>query len=437
MRNQAYIAIVALVAYIAAVVTLSTKCLDRQHQTSTTTTTLDRFQSISANCTTASISKRLYDENYLEENFNVRFHEEMQNLLKGNLTKYVMQIKLIQSQKMNDEFEIKAKEMKIEYESKISSIETANQQRILEMKKMYDDDDNNNVLFPADRVGNFASNMARVSRESFNTTFFSTQFGFEFMESYTGVKDLLLLYGSDDTIPSNFSSYTNGGNGKNKIPFIDDAIVATENCGEMRVVFISQHRQLKQCIAIVPNLDSFHVYPLVQPTMFEDPSKRNNLIVNHTQAFQFKSRYHRVQLPNDVLIQPPRFQEETTVFFKYLRNYLNVVDAVLQELRTILSKIAMEYQVIIMMCNYGQAVLLNNFICNAQSRNINLSNLIVFTTDQETTDLVTSFGLTAFYDQGVRAFSIFLLYQFMLKLQTHTSSPSSSVSTAYYWLAFW
>lgn len=417
MRNQAYIAIVALVTYITAIVTLSTKCLDRQQEQTKVATPLDRFHSISANCTTGSFSKRQCDEAELENYFKARFHEELQNLLNGNVSKYVMQIKVIQSKRMKDEFEIKKQAMEKDFESKIStiekdfelkisSIETANQQRLLEMKKKHDDDNSNNVLFPADRVGNYAVNMARVSRESFNTTFFSSQFGFEFMESYPGVKDLLILYGSDDTIPRNFSSYTNGGNGKNTVPFIDDAAIATENCDELRVVFISQHRQMKQCFALVPNLESFHVYPIVRPSMYEDPSKRSNLIVNHTQPFQFKSRYHRIQVPSENLLPPPQFQEDTTVFFKYLRRYLNSVDTVLQELDRILSKIAIDNQVIIMLCNYGQAVLLNNFFCSAQMRNINLSNLIVFTTDQEATDLVTAFGLTAYYDQGVCAFSI-------------------------------
>ena len=413
MRNVAHSVIFVVVTYIAAIVTISTTCLDRQHQQNTVATSLDRFHLISSNCTTGSNSKCRCDETELEDYFKARFHEEMQNLLNGNVTKYVMQIKVIQSKRTKDEFESKKQAIEKDFESKISSIETANQQRLLEMKKKYDNDNNNNVLFPADRVGNYAVNMARVSRESFNTTFFSSQFGFEFMESYPGVKDLLLLYGSDDTIPSNYSSYTNGGNGKNTVPFIDDAAIATENCDELRVVFISQHRQMKQCFALVPNLESFHVYPIVRPSMYEDPSKQSNVIVNHEQPFQFKSRYHRIQVPTGDLLPPPRFQQDTTLFFKYLRRYLNAVDTVLQELDSILSKIAIDNQVIVMLCNYGQAVLLNNFICSAQVRHINLSNLIVFTTDQETTDLVTAFGLTAYYDQGVRAFSIRLIYHIM------------------------
>jgi hypothetical protein len=178
--------------------------------------------------------------------------------------------------------------------------------------------------------------------------------------------------------------------------------VATENCDELRVVFVSLNQQKGQCFAVVPNLESFHVHPLVRPSAHVNPTSRSDLVIYRTEPFQFKSRYHRIQQPTDILLAPPRFQQETKVFYQYLRNYLSAVDTTLQELSGILSKIAIDNQVIIMMCNYGQAVLLNNFICTAQSREINLSNLIVFTTDQETTDLVTSYGLTAYYDQEVR-----------------------------------
>ena len=52
-----------------------------------------------------------------------------------------------------------------------------------------------------------------------------------------------------------------------------------------------------------------------------------------------------------------------------------------------------------MVCNFGQAELLMNFVCSAKSRGLDVSNILVFTTDQETTDLVTALGLTAYYDQ--------------------------------------
>ena len=408
MQNKAYVAIIALVAYVVAIVTISSKCQGpQQQQQNAKAATLGRFQLLSTDCECDTGSKRnsnsinssgrRCDGNELEDYFKVRFHEEIQNLVNGNETEYGRQIKMIQSQRMKEDLEIRLREMKQEFESKLSSVESDSQQRIFDMKKRYENSDNknnnNDVLFPTDRVGNFVVNMARVSRDSFNETFFSSQLGYEFMESYRGARDLLLLYSDEEALPNQFSS------SNNRVPFIEDAVAATENCDELRVVLITLNQQVRQCLAIVPNIESFHVHPLVRPSMLADPS---TLIVNRTQPFQFKSRYHRMQMPSSALLPPPRFEQETKLFFKYLQNYLNSVDTVLQELRAILPNIAIDNQVVIMMCNYGQAVLLNNFICTAQARNINLSNLIVFTTDQETTDLVTSFGLTTYYDQGVR-----------------------------------
>lgn len=193
MRDKALLAIVAFVAYVAAILTISTKCLDRQYyQPTSASTILGNFQllsteySTSATTTTTSSSNgRLCDEESLEDYFRVRFHQEIQNLLNGNETEYVRQIKMIHSQRIKEDLEQTVQSLTHEFESKIASIESNNQQQILDMKNKYDSDSNNNdILFPTDRVGNYAVNMARVSRDSFNTTFFSSQFGYEFMESY-------------------------------------------------------------------------------------------------------------------------------------------------------------------------------------------------------------------------------------------------------------
>jgi hypothetical protein len=344
-----------------------------------------------------------------EEYFKARFKQEIQNLVNNNVTEYVKQIKVIQQLIMDEQLAIQRRTMEDHFAKTISSME-----QIYKVPQNADSNlnscetKNDTVLFPSDLVGKYVVAMARVPRESFKSTF-SPQFGGPFLDSYPGVKDLMLIYGSPDTRPNNFSaiygittSATDDNNNRmNTIPLIDDMRQATENCDQLHVVFTSSEtKDRRQCIALVPNHESYHVHVLARPSNFTD-NEKSGVNVYRNEPYQMVSRYHRVN-PPALMYQTPRFEEDTKPFFEYLRIYLSVVDTVLNELRIILSKIALNNQVVVMLCNHGQSVLLSNFICAAKARNLELSNVIVFTTDQETTDLVTSFGLTAYYDQGVR-----------------------------------
>jgi hypothetical protein len=46
--------------------------------------------------------------------------------------------------------------------------------------------------------------------------------------------------------------------------------------------------------------------------------------------------------------------------------------------------------------NFGQVELLFNFVCNARARKIDLSNILVFATDNDTYELVKGIGLHVF-----------------------------------------
>lgn len=50
-----------------------------------------------------------------------------------------------------------------------------------------------------------------------------------------------------------------------------------------------------------------------------------------------------------------------------------------------------------------------NFVCAARSRGFDISNIIVFTTDKETTELAESLGLATYYDHRVRALQLVYL----------------------------
>ena len=44
-----------------------------------------------------------------------------------------------------------------------------------------------------------------------------------------------------------------------------------------------------------------------------------------------------------------------------------------------------------------------NFVCSAKARNLDLSPILVFATDEETKELAEGLGLTAFFDKTVRS----------------------------------
>lgn len=59
-----------------------------------------------------------------------------------------------------------------------------------------------------------------------------------------------------------------------------------------------------------------------------------------------------------------------------------------------------------MVCNHGQSELLMNFVCSANARNLDLSTVLVFATDEETKDIAEGLGLAAFFDKTVSVWTI-------------------------------
>jgi hypothetical protein len=98
---------------------------------------------------------------------------------------------------------------------------------------------------------------------------------------------------------------------------------------------------------------------------------------------------------------PPSIQD-THKQWDMLRGYLDSIHDVLEDLRPIVEKIAVQNTIIVMVCNFGQSELLMNFVCSAKARGFDISNILVFATDQETLDLAESIGLSAYFDRRVR-----------------------------------
>lgn len=67
-----------------------------------------------------------------------------------------------------------------------------------------------------------------------------------------------------------------------------------------------------------------------------------------------------------------------------------------------LERIAVNNTVIVMTTNFGQADLLMNFICAAKARDFDVSNVIVFATDEEAMNVARGLDLEFFYNEEVR-----------------------------------
>jgi hypothetical protein len=238
------------------------------------------------------------------------------------------------------------------------------------------------TLFPIDKVGHFLSGMARTSKEGFTT---ALDLGVPLDKSINGSSDVLFIYNNKKSLPVAIANAD-----QDMIPDLSMAD-AMENCDYLNVLLTHHTFGREQCIAIVPQYESYHL----QKWMRIDRTGK----LDKTQALQKVSRGHQSNGRDQ--FNPPSLQD-THQNWDMLRGYLDSIHSVLDDLRPILEKIAVKNTVIVMVCNFGQSELLMNFVCSAKARGFDISNIIVFATDQETLDLAESIGLAAYFDQRVR-----------------------------------
>eukprot|EP00977_Amphora_coffeiformis_P024009 scaffold14974_cov195-Amphora_coffeaeformis.AAC.16 len=170
---------------------------------------------------------------------------------------------------------------------------------------------------------------------------------------------------------------------------IDDAVTALEPCDTVNVLLTDHSGQRKQCLAIIPNYESFHLQHWARVDEKGRPQEDGplRLVGRGLKGGKAKDEF------------PPTDPGHAKKAVEMLRRYFNSLDDVLAELKTILGKIAIDNTVIVMVCNFGQSELLLNFLCQAKARGLDNSNLIVFATDQETYDMVQGMGVAAYFDR--------------------------------------
>ena len=211
--------------------------------------------------------------------------------------------------------------------------------------------------------------MALISGEEFSNHF-------DTGKSIKGMlNDVLMLHMDDGSFK-----------GVNTLPILS-SLNATEKCNIMHVIEMIPKTQ-NTCLCIFNNYDSYHM----QRWMRLQGGLDRNL------PFVRVSRQTNTDGPSEFLAPTRRFMD---IHMSLLETYLKSLDKILDHLTPVVKRIAKNNTIVIMTCNFGQRMLLVNFVCSSRAKGIDLGNLLVFATDMKTLEVAQELGLTAFYDEVV------------------------------------
>jgi hypothetical protein len=244
---------------------------------------------------------------------------------------------------------------------------------------------NPNARFP-DTMTRYLNGMARMTKQSFMETF---DLGVPWDAPAEGMEDILLIYNRPGALPDTHAAEITGGG---PLPLLtpDEAFA---NCDYLNVI-LNDNGHRKQCVAILPQYESYHIqkWMRVGETGALDSRKDLRMV---SRGYQDNGRQQ---------FKPPQ-GKHTRKLWTMLGPYIQNIDKVLATLKPLAESCARfgkEPTVIVMVCNMGQSMLLMNFACAAKSRGLDLRQILVFATDIETKELAESLGIKSFYDHIVR-----------------------------------
>jgi len=234
-------------------------------------------------------------------------------------------------------------------------------------------------------VKNFAQGIVRVKKDDFTKTF---DYGPPMSKGSGGDAEALIFYGSNSAFPTLPEVALNAQNDNGAGMSLLTAADATANCDSMNVITTSNGGSHRQCTAIVGNYESYHVQRWMRDFKDQKPDYNSPLKAVSRGMNDKGSTPFKVPEANHI----EKHQEA-------LRNYFNHLDEVIAELKPIAESVVKKNTIIVMTCNMGQSELLMNFVCNARSKNLDISNILVFPTDTDTKELAEGLGLATFYDK--------------------------------------
>lgn len=241
--------------------------------------------------------------------------------------------------------------------------------------------------FP-ESVSKYMNGMARIAKDEFVE---KIDYGPPMDKGTSNNDDVMLFYNTPKAFPSAQKNKDRVKNGDGSDIALLDFDSATENCDTMNVINTNNPGNTKQCLAIVGNYESYQVQRWMRVPL-------NGGKLDHSLPLRAVSRgydHHGAQqfIPPDL--------SKIKKHWETLKNYFDGFESTLDDLKSIAEKVAVKNTIIVMTCNMGQSELLVNFVCNAHAKGHDLSNVLVFPTDQSTKELAEGLGLATFYDEKV------------------------------------
>jgi len=222
-----------------------------------------------------------------------------------------------------------------------------------------------------------AVGISKIEREDYLGTF-------DFGTPSEGEAPVLLIHHSGKALPS--SPVKAKELATSIVPM--SAADATKNCDFMHVVTLPNKNE-RMCTAIVQSFENWHV----QKWMRQGPTG-GGLVP--TQPLRVVNRGMNSKGGRSFRVPS---EDNIRKHWETLERFFSNFDAVVTELKPIAEKVAIKNTIIVMTCNMGQSELLMNFVCNAKAKGLDVSNILVFPTDQETKDLAEGLGLATFHDE--------------------------------------
>ena len=186
-----------------------------------------------------------------------------------------------------------------------------------------------------------------------------------------------------------------------------DSTKALENCHTVKVILQEPAGNKRQCIAIVPQWESYHVHKFMRM-----PKNSNGKEVSVKYPLRYVSRS---MADNGKVATVPLWKRHTKPSYEAFVDYVQHLETALGNLKPLLDQTIKKHKssentskvmkgskiAVVMVCNKGQARLFQNFVCNARAKGLDLSRIIMFATDEYTVKLSKELEIPVFYDDKI------------------------------------